>query len=315
MNEYVVQSIVGKSESVVPSLPTVTIFRVKEKNAEELNSTKIIKKIDLTFFDSHSIDTLTKSVRSTIKLNHENIIKIFNFKVSTNKLLILMEDAGPDSRTLQDFINESGRIQNDVVISIFTQLISAVKYLHDRKIVHRNIRPDNILIIKKDDDKHITVKLSGFTSARSLDKTKEDMLTYNSENIQYLAPEIQDGILPYTNSVDIWSLGCVLYELCTNKHCFMPRVSNYLQIAYSSNKPNVSSSRPTWLRDLIKNMLSIAPNKRPTATEILKIDAVKREFELLYGGGAYEAEMCHTVFHGTAAGETPEGMKKTIKLI
>ena len=314
IDEYVVETIIGKSESIISTLPTVTIYRVKEKNTSQSSEgeTKIIKKIDLTFLDSHSIDTYIKIIRSVIKLNHCNIIRYFNYKISTNKLLILMEDIGSDSKTLEEFIDESGRLPNETIVSIFTQLVSAIKYLHDRKIVHRNICPDNIYI-KETNTNQYMIKIGGFTSSKALEYTKEMMKTYNYENIQYMAPEIQDGLESYTNSVDIWSLGCILYELCTNKHCFMFKQKNYLQLAYSSDKPNISLGRPTWLRELIKQMLSIMPNKRPTTNQILVIDQIKNEFNSLYGEVAYDMEICHTVFHGSESGETPEGMKKTLR--
>lgn len=95
----------------------------------------------------------------------------------------------------------------------FVQLCLALKHVHDRKILHRDLKSQNIFLMKNG-----MIKLGDFGIARVLKHTTE-MARTAIGTPYYLSPEICEN-QPYNNKSDIWSLGCILYEIMTLKHAF-----------------------------------------------------------------------------------------------
>ena len=100
-----------------------------------------------------------------------------------------------------------------VVLSYFVQVCRAVQFIHDRKILHRDIKSQNIFITRRR-----TVKLGDFGIARIMDGSAEYAKTCVGTPY-YLSPEVWEN-KPYNNKSDLWALGCVLYEMTTLRHAF-----------------------------------------------------------------------------------------------
>jgi NIMA (never in mitosis gene a)-related kinase len=98
-------------------------------------------------------------------------------------------------------------------LDLFVQICLALKHVHDRKILHRDLKTQNIFLTKKD-----LIKLGDFGIARVLHNTNELAKTAIGTPY-YLSPEICEN-KPYNNKSDIWSLGCILYEMATLRHAF-----------------------------------------------------------------------------------------------
>ncbi|XP_022786792.1 serine/threonine-protein kinase Nek5-like [Stylophora pistillata] len=105
------------------------------------------------------------------------------------------------------------QLPEDQVLDYFVQICLGLKHVHDRKILHRDLKSQNIFLTKNG-----IVKLGDFGIARVLHSTMELARTCIGTPY-YLSPEICEN-KPYNNKSDIWSLGCVLYELLTLKHAF-----------------------------------------------------------------------------------------------
>lgn len=101
----------------------------------------------------------------------------------------------------------------DEILDMFVQICLALKHVHDRKILHRDLKTQNIFLTKKD-----MIKLGDFGIARVLHNTNELAKTAIGTPY-YLSPEICEN-RPYNNKSDIWSLGCILYEMATLRHAF-----------------------------------------------------------------------------------------------
>lgn len=151
------------------------------------------------------------------------------------------------------------------ILDWFTQICLAMKHVHDRKILHRDLKNQNIFITKDN-----TIKLGDFGIARVLSNTREKAKTMVGTPY-YLSPEIIEN-KPYTFSSDMWSLGVVLYELCTLKPPFNAENLKYLALKIVKGIYNpIPAQYSKDLRKLIEVLLKKDVSSRPTVNEILSI--------------------------------------------
>ena len=136
------------------------------------------------------------------KLNHPNIIRLYNMKETENEIQILLEYA--EKGSLFDLIQKTNGLDELKAFEYFIQIVNAVYFIHQNNIIHRDIKPENILI-----DENNALKLCDFGWAKELNVNKRATFCGTME---YMAPEIV-GSEMYDFSVDIWSLGILLYEL------------------------------------------------------------------------------------------------------
>ncbi len=142
------------------------------------------------------------------KLDHPSIIKFFGWEQRDNKIFQILELA--EKGNLINFIrNKKGKIIIENIRSIYRKVCEGVLYLHEHGIVHRDLKPENILL-----DKDLYPKICDFGWAAEISKN-ECRGTFCG-TYEYMAPEIFENE-QYNGSVDIWSLGVLLYEMIHNK--------------------------------------------------------------------------------------------------
>jgi len=170
---------------------------------------------------------------------------------------------------LMDLLQKYGKCSEVNAKRLFKELVSAVAYLHSEKIAHRDLKPENILL-----DIEGNIKLSDFGLARVADSNS--MMTTFCGTPQYIAPEVikLGNKSAYTPAVDMWSLGCILFLILTNKLPFDGEDLNLLfkniqEVKYSFPS-DLETTISTEARDLIRRLLELDPNKRLTAEEVLK---------------------------------------------
>jgi NIMA (never in mitosis gene a)-related kinase len=145
------------------------------------------------------------------------IVSYFESFVEDDHLHIILEYvSGGD---LQDYLNERKKIKQscdeDFILKVFTQLTSALKYCSERNIIHRDIKPNNILLTKDGD-----IKITDFGVSKIFNtNTTNKQATSIAGTIGYQSPEMLDD-QPYTFKTDLWSVGRVLYEMMTLQHPF-----------------------------------------------------------------------------------------------
>ena len=166
-----------------------------------------------------------------------------------------------------------------------------MKHVHDRKILHRDLKSQNIFLTKTN-----LVKLGDFGIAKVLSGTQELAMTVIGTPY-YLSPELIDG-KPYNFKSDIWALGVLLYELCTLHHPFdangFPMLARKIVKGRYTPLPHTFSKD---LRDLVHSLLSVNPQDRPSINAILKKDVIQNRIKNFLDETIRAEEFSHTILH------------------
>jgi NIMA (never in mitosis gene a)-related kinase 1/4/5 len=179
----------------------------------------------------------------------------------------------------------------DDILNIFTQISLAIKHLHDRKILHRDLKSQNIFLTKNN-----IVKLGDFGIAKVLSHTKENVQTIVGTPY-YLSPEIVEN-KPYNHKSDIWSLGILLYEMAALEPPFNGSSLHMLAMRIvRANYTPIPKRYSSKLATLIKKLLNPNTNERPSINKILKFDIISKRAQELMDEEEYIQEFSHTVLH------------------
>ena len=247
------------------------VFLVSHNETKKLYALKVIEKRKL-LMSYGKLDIIYNEINIHSKLDHENIIKLYNVYEDNENINIILEYA-PNGNLYELIAKQKNGFSEYKAFEYFIQVVNAVYYLHNNNIIHRDIKPENILI--GDDNK---IKLCDFGWAKEL--TLENRSTFCG-TVEYMAPEIV-GSENYDYGVDIWSLGILLYELLYGHSPFRAdNTKNIIlnikshELTYEDKNKNVSHS----CKDLIKKLLNNNPQKRYKIKDILEHPFVKKHSE------------------------------------
>jgi hypothetical protein len=190
--------------------------------------------------------------------------------------------------------SQSGKLLDEsYVLDLFVQLALALKHVHDRKIIHRDIKTENIFLSSH---KRV-VKLGDFGIAKVLENTLQQARTAIGTPY-YLSPEICQGKL-YNFKSDIWSLGVVLYELCALRCPFAGANMKGLMLCISKGTyAPIPASFSSEMRKLIADMLNLNAKLRPSINDLLRRPILQQRISKLIEGSVLRQEFSHTVLHG-----------------
>ena len=243
------------------------VFLVSHNETKQLFAQKVIEKRKL-LMSYGKLDIIYNEINIHAKLDHENIIKLYNYNEDNENINIIMEYA-PNGNLYDLLSKEKNGFTEYQAFEYFIQVVNAVYYLHNNNIIHRDIKPENILI----GDNNL-IKLCDFGWAKEL--TLENRSTFCG-TVEYMAPEIV-GSENYDYGVDIWSLGILLYELLFGHSPFKANNTKNVilnikshELTYDDNK-KISNS----CKDLIQKLLNNNPQKRYKIKDILEHPFVKK---------------------------------------
>ena len=192
---------------------------------------------------------LEESEVQTKLLDHPNIVKLLTVDIIDDNIVMVMEYI--DGTDLEKIIDDSVKLNLKRALEYFKQILSALGYAHENKILHRDIRPSNILITKKHE-----VKITDFGTSTILEDSKHATTKIGSP--PYMAPEQFEGRAVFAS--DIYSAGCLFYEMVTG---FPPIVlANPMEIykrAKAGDFPSLIKKIPTiapGINDIIMKTLS-----------------------------------------------------------
>ena len=244
------------------------VFLVSHNETKQLFAQKVIDKRKL-LMSYGKLDIIYNEINIHSKLDHENIIKLYNFNEDNENINIIMEYA-PNGNLYELITKEKTGFSEYKAFEYFIQVVNAVYYLQNNNIIHRDIKPENILI--GDDNK---IKLCDFGWAKEL--TLENRSTFCG-TVEYMAPEIV-GSENYDYGVDIWSLGILLYELLYGHSPFKANTNKNVILNIKSHELNFDDTNKTVsksCKDLIQKILNNNPQKRYKIKDILDHPFVKK---------------------------------------
>lgn len=208
-------------------------------------------------------------------VDHPNIVKLYEFFEDDENFYIIQEFCSGGQ--LFEAILKKKTFSENEAADIMTQLLSAIAHCHQRKIVHRDVKPENLLIDKMDhvEQEKLVVKVIDFGISTNI--TPDQKLTLSIGTPYYVAPEVIEG--QYNEKCDVWSCGVILYILLCGYPPFYGRDANsiynkILKGEFSFNSKEWSSVSKA-AKDLIKRMLQKLPVNRCSASEALSDPWIK----------------------------------------
>lgn len=264
------------------------VYKAKDRQTNELIA---LKKIRLEADDEGVPSTAIREISLLKELRHPNVVELKNVVHSEQKLYLIFEYLDHD---LKKFMDAYGAPLPPLTVkSYLYQMLSALLYCHTHRVLHRDLKPQNLLI-----DKSNSLKLADFGLARAFGLPVK---TYTHEvvTLWYRAPEILLGCRQYSTPVDIWSVGCIFAEMAHKRPLFagdseidqLFKIFRVLGTPTEESFPGVTafkdfkSSFPRWRPqglahllpnldpdgvDLIARMVCYDPAKRVSARDALE---------------------------------------------
>ncbi|XP_042726744.1 serine/threonine-protein kinase Nek1 isoform X3 [Lagopus leucura] len=271
-------------------------FLVKDK---ENSQQYVIKEINISKMSNKEREESRREVAVLANMKHPNIV-LYRESFEENGCLYIVMDYCEGGDLFKKINAQKGVLfSEDQILDWFVQICLALKHIHDRKILHRDIKSQNIFLTKDG-----TIQLGDFGIARVLNSTVELARTCIGTPY-YLSPEICQN-RPYNNKSDIWALGCVLYEMCTLKHAFEAgNMKNLVLKIISGSFPPVSMHYSYDLRNLLSQLFKRNPRDRPSVNSILEKNFIAKRVEKFLTPQLIAEEFSHKTFHKFGAHAAP----------
>ncbi|XP_062252754.1 MAP/microtubule affinity-regulating kinase 3a isoform X23 [Platichthys flesus] len=229
-----------------------------------------IKIIDKTQLNPNSLQKLFREVRIMKILNHPNIVKLFEVIETERTLYLVMEYASGGE--VFDYLVAHGRMKEKEARAKFRQIVSAVQYCHQKHIVHRDLKAENLLL---DADMNIKIADFGFSN----EFTMGNKLDTFCGSPPYAAPELFQGKKYDGPEVDVWSLGVILYTLVSGSLPFDGQNLKELRERVLRGKYRIPFYMSTDCENLLKRFLVLNPAKRGTLEQIMRDRWINAGFE------------------------------------
>ncbi|XP_069642967.1 serine/threonine-protein kinase Nek1 isoform X9 [Haliaeetus albicilla] len=259
--------------------------------AKENGQQYVIKEINISKMSNKEREESRREVAVLANMKHPNIV-LYRESFEENGCLYIVMDYCEGGDLFKKINAQKGILfSEDQILDWFVQICLALKHIHDRKILHRDIKSQNIFLTKDG-----TIQLGDFGIARVLNSTAELARTCIGTPY-YLSPEICQN-KPYNNKSDIWALGCVLYEMCTLKHAFEAgNMKNLVLKIISGPFPPVSVHYSYDLRNLLSQLFKRNPRNRPSVNSILEKNFIAKRVEKFLTPQLIAEEFNHKIFH------------------
>lgn len=249
------------------------VFKVRNKKSGEILA---LKKVRLGNLGAREKENALNEVRILASISHEGIVayKEAFIDEESRTLCVAMEfaEGGDLLMKINKHKQQRSFFEEDEIWNCLLQVTMGLKALHDMKIMHRDLKCANIFITKDGNYKLADLNVS---------KVMKTMMAHTQTGTPYYAsPEVwKDN--PYTYSSDIWSLGCVIYEMTTKSPPFTARdmqglYRKVIQGAYPPIPPRYSND----LSNVIKSLLQVNPKMRPTCEKILQMPPIQRHIQM-----------------------------------
>ncbi|KAK3380019.1 kinase-like domain-containing protein [Lasiosphaeria ovina] len=216
------------------------------------------------------IEALKREISLLRDLRHPNIVQYLGCGSSAEYLNIFLEYVPGGS--VQTMLNSYGALPEPLVRSFVRQILNGLSYLHNRDIIHRDIKGANILVDNKG-----TIKISDFGISKKLEATNILNGANNNKHrpslqgsVFWMAPEVVKQT-SYTRKADIWSLGCLVVEMMTGTHPFpdCTQLQAIFKIGGSKAAPTIPDHASEEAKQFLVQTFEMDHNKRPSADDLM----------------------------------------------
>ncbi|KAK3272360.1 hypothetical protein CYMTET_19344 [Cymbomonas tetramitiformis] len=259
LNRYELEAVVGSGKYS-------TVFRARRLDSGQ---TLAVKKVQVFDMDSSMRADCIVEVKLLQALDHPNIIRYMDSFIEDNELIIELELAedGDLSQLIQSQSQIGELFEEGKVWDLFVQVCAACQHMHERRMMHRDIKPSNVFVVKSGALKLGDLGLSRFFSSKTMHACSAVGTPY------YMSPEAIRG-MPYDWSSDVWSLGCLLYELATLQSPFYQDGLNFYQLGKNITNCEyepLPETRSTEMQELVASMIQADPQARPSVDSVHQI--------------------------------------------
>eukprot|EP01136_Pigoraptor_vietnamica_P032036 Opistho-1_new@93382 len=259
------------------------VYKAKDKTTGEYVA---LKKIRLEVEDEGVPSTAIREISLLKELRNPNVVGLLDVIHQEDKLYLVFEFLDHDLKGYMDLTKKrSGGMDRMLIKSYLYQLCRGMAFCHSRRVLHRDLKPQNLLI-----DRHGFIKLADFGLARAFSIPLRNY-THEVVTLWYRAPEILLGERHYATPIDIWSIGCIFAEMVRNQPLFpgdseidqLYRIFRQLGTPNDSVWPGVSSlpdfksSFPNWpMQPLSKAVPDLEPSGQDLLMQMLHYDPKRR---------------------------------------
>ena len=254
------------------------IYKARDITEDRIVAVKILKN---EFVGSEDfIRRFRNESKAIAHLSHPNIVKIFDVGFTDKLQFIVMEYI--DGITLTDYIAKQGALKWKDVVHFTMQILKALQHAHDRGIVHRDIKPQNVMLLEDG-----TIKVMDFGIARFNRETDKTISEKAIGSVHYISPEQARGDITDERS-DIYSVGIMMYEMLTGKKPFdgdSPVAIALMHMQSTAKKmSDISPSIPEGLEEITEKAMQKEPSKRyQTAGEMISdIEQFKKNPSIVF---------------------------------
>jgi predicted Ser/Thr protein kinase len=188
------------------------VYKARQPQLDRFVALKILS--PLLSQDPAFAERFSREARALAKLNHPNIVAIYDFGKTGDFYFFVMEFV--DGMNLRQLVQAQKRIQPEEALALIPKICEALQYAHEEGVVHRDIKPGNILISKKG-----RVKIADFGLAKIAGRESKDSRLTGTQDVMgtlhYMAPEQLENPLSVDHRADIYSVGVVFYEMLTGE--------------------------------------------------------------------------------------------------
>jgi len=231
-----------------------------------------VKTVELDRMDESNKKSAKAEVSLLRKLSHPHIIAYYDAFEESDQLHIVLEyaDGGDLFSAVKKHKEEDTFFSDDDAMILFRQCLLALHYIHSKKILHRDIKTQNIFLMKSGD-----AKLGDFGISKVMEGTVAEAGTVVGTPA-YLAPEICEGAL-YNTKVDVWGIGAVLFEILALRQPFQSgSMAATIVKIISGELPPLPARVKEEVREVVQLALTKDQKNRPSAKDLLGLPAVKR---------------------------------------
>ena len=237
-----------------------------------------IKQLSMNLPKTQDLDKFTKVLTNELvalnSFSHENVLKLIDLRLTTSHVYTITEFC--NGGTLEDIKKDISVIDS---LSAIKQIAKGMHYVHSRKIIHRNLKPSNILINEG------IMKIADFQISKTVAPDDDIKMTSKIGDPSYMAPEVCNGE-NYDSKCDIWSVGVIFYELIYKKIPWdvsnpseddMKQKYEKLVLPDIPEYPECKTIKPQYIQDLMTHMLHFRTNERFDFQEVFEHDVFTNE--------------------------------------